>query len=45
VHEQFGTYGAWLNSALGDAPVSNTPTHYDVEWQGSLFLGSVLLVN
>jgi hypothetical protein len=20
VHEQFGTYGAWLNPALGDAP-------------------------
>ena len=20
IHEQFGTYGAWLNPALGDAP-------------------------
>lgn len=20
VHEQFGTYGAWLNPALGDSP-------------------------
>jgi len=24
VHERFGTYGAWLNPALGDAPVSTT---------------------
>ena len=24
MHAQFGTYGAWLNPALGDAPASNT---------------------